>query len=67
MNQHLIGMSSDVLTQRHGFYLVLWGEAAVGDVWGEISVVDGAEGQAVGPAAAEVRDVDILKKEKAKG
>lgn len=30
-------------------------------------MVDGAEGQAVGPAAAEVRDVDILKKEKAKG
>lgn len=43
-----------------GSRLVLRGEAAVGDVGGEISVVDGAEGQAVGPAAAEVRDVDVL-------
>lgn len=49
---------------RRGFYLVLRGEGAVGDVWGEIRVVDGAEGQAVGPAAAEVSDVNILKEEK---
>lgn len=30
-------------------------------------MVDGAEGQAVGPAAAEVSDVNILKEEKDKG
>lgn len=49
------------MTDHYGFYLVLQGEGAVGDVGGQIRVVDGAEGQAVGPAAAEVRDVDILK------
>lgn len=52
------------MTDRYGFYLVLQGEGAVGDVGGQIRVVDGAEGQAVGPAAAEVGDVDILKEEK---
>lgn len=51
------------MTGRYGFYLVLQGEGAVGDVGGQIRVVDGAEGQAVGPAAAEVRDVDILEEE----
>lgn len=64
---HLIIMSYDVLTQRCGSYLVLWGEGAVGDVWGEIRVIDSAEGQAVGPAAAEVSDVNILKDEKDEG
>lgn len=30
-------------------------------------MVDGAEGQAVGPAPAEVSDVNVLKEEKDKG
>lgn len=30
-------------------------------------MVDGAEGQAIGPAAAEVSDVNILKEEKDEG
>lgn len=41
-------------------YLVLGGQGAVGDVRGEVGVVDGAEGETVGPAAAEIGDVDIL-------
>lgn len=41
-------------------HLVLRSQAAVRDVGGKVGVVDGAEGQAVGPAAAEVGDVNIL-------
>lgn len=41
-------------------YLVLGWQGAVGDVRGEVGVIDGAEGQTVRPAAAEIGDVNIL-------
>lgn len=41
-------------------YLVLGRQGAVGDVRGEVGVIDGAEGETVGPAAAEIGDVNIL-------
>lgn len=41
-------------------HLVLAAELLVGDVSGQVGVQDGAEGQAVVPAAAEVGDVDVL-------
>lgn len=44
-------------------YLVLWREGAEGDVRGDVGVVDGTEGQAVCPAAAEISDVNVLQEE----
>ena len=46
---------------RPGPDLVLRVQAGVGDVRGEVRVVDGAERQAVHPAAAEVGEVDVLR------
>ena len=46
---------------RPGPDLVVRVEAGVGHVGGEVRVVDGAERQAVRPAAAEVGEVDVLR------
>lgn len=40
--------------------LIVWAEHAVGDVRGEVGVVDGTERKAIRPAAAEVGYVNIL-------
>lgn len=48
-------------------YLVFGSESAVRDVRGEVGVVDGTEGEPIGPAAAEVGDVDVLRGEKIDG
>lgn len=45
-------------------YLVLRWERVIGDVRGEVGVIDGTEGETVGPAAAEIGDVDILQGER---
>ena len=46
----------------HSFYLVLWTKGAVRDVRGEVGVVDSTECETIGPAAAEVGNVNILHK-----
>lgn len=45
-------------------YLVLRWKRVIGDVRGEVGVIDGTEGETVGPAAAEIGDVDILQGER---
>ena len=46
------------------WHLVLAAELLVGDVCGQVGVQEGAEGQPVVPAAAEVGDVDVLQGKK---
>jgi len=43
-----------------GSDLVLGAQGGIGDVRGEVGVVDGTERQAVRPAATEVGEVDVL-------
>lgn len=45
-----------------GAHLVLAAELLVGDVGRQVGVQDGAEGQAIVPAAAEVGDVNVLQR-----
>ena len=45
-------------------YLVFGSKSAVRDVRGEVGVVDGTEGEPIGPAAAEVGDIDVLRRGK---
>lgn len=61
---HLVWFIKWALGTRHRSYLVVWSEGAVGDVWGEVGVVDSTEGEPIGPAAAEVGDINILHSEK---
>ena len=46
------------------WHLVLAAELLVGDVCGEVGVQEGAEGQPIIPAAAEVGDVNVLQGKK---